>query len=144
MPVRLNTPALVTVTEPLGPVIVPPPDIPVPALTVTLVNTRLLVSQTAPLNPPVVAVIPAPNAPDVATFNKPPARMFSLTPKPPVITKDPEPVVVLPMLAVIVDCALAASVVNWPLALVVAPIRILSTLPVVPALIVIVPAPVVV
>ena len=72
MPVKLNTPALVIVTDPLGPVIVPPPDIPVPALTDTLVKTRLLVSQTAPLNPPVVAVIPAPNTPVVPTFNAAP------------------------------------------------------------------------
>jgi hypothetical protein len=91
---------LVTVTDPLGPVIVPPPLIPVPALTVTLVKTRLFVSVTAPVNPPVVAVIPAPNAPLDATFSRPPARIFSLTPKPPVITTVPVPVVLLEILPV--------------------------------------------
>ena len=40
----LKIPALVKVIVPVGPVTVPPPLIPVPAVTVTEVNTRLLLS----------------------------------------------------------------------------------------------------
>jgi hypothetical protein len=91
VPVKLNTPVLFNVTDPLGPVTVPPPLIPVPGLTVTLVITRLPLSYAvlayiAPLipTPPVTTTVPDPVPVDViAPVNVTPLLAVKLV-KPPV------------------------------------------------------------